>query len=117
MDTEKDCSLDTLLNLDGEIFPMNNGCWVKFEAKATPRSKEMPHGVKYSLTLHDRLNNRVVGFDNAHAVQPKKLKGFSGRKITWDHAHRLNKIESYYFKSASQLLEDFWKAVDQYLEG
>jgi len=117
MNIKKDCSLDTLLDLNGEIFPMNNGCWVKFEVKSTLPSKEAPHGVKYSLTLHDRMNNRVVGFDNAHAVKPKKQKGFSGRKITWDHRHRLNKVEPYTFKTAGQLLEDFWNAVDQYLEG
>jgi hypothetical protein len=117
MTKEKDSSLAALPNLDDEIFPMNNGCWVKFEAKATPPSKEMPHGIKYSLTLHDRMNNRVVGFDNAHAVTPRKRKGFSGRKITWDHVHRLQKIESYSFESVGQLLEDFWKAVDEYLKG
>ena len=117
MSFEKDNSLDALLNLDGEIFPMDNGCWVKSEAKAIAPSKEVPHGIKYSLTLHDRMNSRVVGFDNAHAVKLKKQKGFSGRKITWDHLHRLEKIESYTFKSAGQLLEDFWKAVDEYFEG
>jgi hypothetical protein len=117
MSTEKDCSLDALLNLDGEIFPMDNGCWVKFEAKPVQIGKEVPHGVKYSLTLHDRMNNRVVGLDNAHAVKSKKQKGFSGRKITWDHMHRLNKVESYTFETAGQLLEDFWQAVDYYLEG
>jgi len=117
MNIKKDRSLDTLLDLDGEIFPMDNGCWVKFEAKAVMPSKEVPHGIKYSLTLHDRINNRVVGFDNAHAVKSKKQKGFSGRKIIWDHAHRLSKIESYNFKTTGQLIEDFWKAVDQYLEG
>jgi len=117
MHTEKDSSLDTLLNLDGEIFPMNNGCWVKFEAKTAPSTRGVPHGIRYSLTLHDRMNNRVVGFDNAHAVTPKRQKGFAGRKITWDHVHRLEKIEAYTFESAGQLLEDFWKAVDAYLEG
>ena len=117
MDPEKDCSLDALLDLDGEIFPMNNGYWVKFEAKAMQPNKGAPHGIRYSLTLHDRNNNRVVGFDNAHAVKPRRQKGFSGRKLTWDHAHRLNKVEPYTFQSAGQLLEDFWKAVDQYLEG
>jgi len=117
MISEKDYSLDTLLDLDGEIFPMNNGCWVKFEAKALPPSKGTPHGIRYSLTLHDRNNSRVVGFDNAHAVKPRKKRGFSGRKVTWDHTHRLNKVRPYTFESAGQLLEDFWKAVDQYLRG
>jgi len=46
-----------------------------------------------------------------------RKKGFAGRKITWDHKHNLDKIESYTFESAGQLLEDFWAAVDQYMEG
>jgi hypothetical protein len=117
MTAEKDCSLDTLLDLDGEIFPMDNGCWAKFEIKPIPPSKTAPHGIKYSLTLHDRNNNRVIGFDNAHAVKPRKQKGFSGRKVTWDHTHRLDRVNQYNFQSAGQLLEDFWKAVDQYLKG
>ena len=100
-----------------KFFPWITVVGWKFEAKAIAPSKEVPHGIKYSLTLHDRMNSRVVGFDNAHAVKLKKQKGFSGRKITWDHLHRLEKIESYTFKSAGQLLEDFWKAVDEYFEG
>jgi hypothetical protein len=56
-------------------------------------------------------------FDNAHAVKPRKQKGFSGRKVTWDHTHRLDRVKQYNFRSADQLLEDFWKAVDQYLKG
>lgn len=47
-------SLENLLNLDGEIFPMDNGYWVKFEAKRVQASTSIPHGVRYSLTLHDK---------------------------------------------------------------
>jgi len=31
-------------------------------------SKERPHGLHYSLTLHNEDSERVLGFDNAHAV-------------------------------------------------
>ncbi|GAB6096428.1 hypothetical protein JCM14469_26810 [Desulfatiferula olefinivorans] len=117
MDTGKDGSLDTLLDLNGEIFPMDNGYWVKFSAKPTEPNPHIPHGIRYSLTLHDRYNNRVVGFDNAHAVKPTRKKGFTGRKVTWDHTHHMDKVEPYAFESAGQLLEDFWAAVDQYMEG
>ncbi len=48
--------LETLLNLDGEIFPMENGCWTKFEAYQVEPSKQLPHGISYSLTFHDRNN-------------------------------------------------------------
>jgi hypothetical protein len=30
--SKEDAALETLLDLDGEIFPMDNGYWTKFEA-------------------------------------------------------------------------------------
>ena len=107
--------LDTLLDLDGEIFIMDSGYWVKIEAKNVSPSPSVPHGVRYSLTLHDRNNVRVVGFDNAHTIKSKRRKRFSGRKVTWDHKHHMDKVKSCEFESAGQLLDDFWKAVNKYL--
>ena len=49
-------TLDTLLDLDGEIFPMDNGYWTKFEASRVIPTPQIPHGIRYSLTLHDRNN-------------------------------------------------------------
>jgi len=69
-------SLETLLDLDGEIFPMDNGFWVKFSAKTIHPDQHAPHGIKYSLTLHSRSNIRVIGFDNAHAVKTSRMLGF-----------------------------------------
>ena len=106
--------LEYLLNLDGEIFPMDNGYWTKIEARRVPVSKQMPQGIRYSLTLHDRNNTRVIGYDNAHATKPPRKK-FGAVKTTWDHAHRMNKVEPYEFESAEQLLEDFWNGVDKIL--
>lgn len=48
--------LDNLLNLHGEVFPMDNGYWVKFEAYQVEPIRSIPHGVKYSLTLHNSRN-------------------------------------------------------------
>jgi hypothetical protein len=45
--------LDYLLDLDGEIFPMDNGYWTKFDVKAVEPNENIPHGIKYSLTLHN----------------------------------------------------------------
>ena len=109
-----DESLVTLLNLNGEIFPMNNGYWTKFEACRVNPDEHIPHGVRYSLTLHDRSNRRLLGFDNAHAMKPLR-KRYSARKVTWDHKHKTEKISSYEYESASQLLEDFWLEVEQML--
>jgi hypothetical protein len=112
--SERDVELETLLDLNGEIFPMDNGYWTKFEAVRVPKTPQRPHGIRYSLTLHDPKNIRVLGFDNAHAHKPQR-KRYRARKITWDHKHRMEKVESYEFHSASQLLQDFWKSVEELL--
>ena len=106
--------LENLLNLDGEVFPMDSGYWIKFEAKRVDVSIGIPHGIKYSLTLHDKLNRRVVGYDNAHSFKPKQKYG--AKKETYDHIHKKMDIVSYEFESPTQLLEDFWKSVDYYME-
>jgi hypothetical protein len=110
--SREDTSLQTLLDLDGEIFPMDNGYWTKFEAYEVKPTKQMPHGIKYCLTLHDRNNTRILGFDNAHHHKPKR-KRYGARKVAWDHKHKSEKVYHYEFESASQLMEDFWKAVDE----
>ena len=106
--------LENLLNLHGEVFPMDNGCWIKFEAYQVELSKAVPHGVRYSLTLHDKNNHRVIGYDNAHSF--KSSKKYSTRKESYDHIHKQIDIVAYEFESAEQLLEDFWKSVDYYME-
>ena len=73
-----DTELETLLQLDGEVFPMDNGFWVKFKVYPTPKNKHIPHGIKYSLTLHDKYNRRIVGYDNAHGINHPKRKNFLG---------------------------------------
>ena len=94
---------------------MDNGYWTKIEAWETSETKQVPRGIRYSLTLHDSHNHRVLGYDNAHTIKPKG-KRFASIKITRDHIHRQNKVEPYEFDSADQLLEDFWNEVDNYLK-
>lgn len=106
--------LEFLLNLDGEVFPMDNGFWVKFEAKQVAVSSEIPHGIKYSFTLHDKLNKRVIGYDNAHSF--KSNQKYGAKKQTWDHIHKQMDIVAYEFETAAQLLQDFWDSVDHYME-
>jgi len=66
--------------------------------------------------LHDRHGERIMGFDNAHAVKSRKKGTHQGRK-TYDHRHRHSKDEgiSYEFVNAYQLLQDFWSEVDKTL--
>ena len=106
--------LENLLMLDGEIFPMDNGYWVKFEAKRVKPSREVPHGIRYSLTLHDKRNQRVIGYDNAHSFRPRKGK-HGAKKETWDHIHKKMETFPYEFESALQLIEDFWNSVELYI--
>ena len=63
--------LENLLNLNGEIYPLENGHWIKFEAYRVEPSPQIPHGISYSLTFHNKHNRRVIGFDNAHGIKPK----------------------------------------------
>jgi len=65
-----DRTIDTLLDLDGLVLVIDPAGkhWVKFTARRVPLSSARPHGIAYSLTLHDEEGNRLVGFDNAHAV-------------------------------------------------
>jgi len=106
--------LEYLLNLDGEVFYLDNGYWVKFEAKKIEPSEHIPHGIKYSLTLHNKKNERVIGYDNAHSF--KSSKKYGAKKQTYDHIHKQMKIVAYEFSSASQLIEDFWNSVEHYME-
>ena len=80
-------------------------------------SDEIPHGIRYSLTLHDRHGRRILGYDNAHATKPAK-KGFAGRRLEYDHRHRHAKDKGvpYTFESAYQLLADFFCEVDRVLK-
>ena len=106
--------IENLLNLNGETFPMDNDYWVKFEAIRVNASVKIPHGVRYSLTLHNRHNQRVIGYDNAHSFKSKKKYG--AKKETYDHIHKKMDTVAYEFESASQLMEDFWKSAEHYME-
>ncbi len=35
-------------------------------------SAEVPHEIRYALTLHEPYGKRILGYDNAHAVKPPK---------------------------------------------
>jgi hypothetical protein len=104
-----DHALEALIDLNGYIAELGEGYWVKFEARIVDQDADKPHGIKYSLTLHDSLGNRILGYDNAHSIPGKpSIK-------THDHMHKGNKIVRYAYKDAAQLLEDFWQDVDRIL--
>lgn len=107
-----DPGLENLLSLDGTEYTEENGYWYKIEASRVEPTKERPHGIRYNLTFHDNCNQRILGFDNAHAVKTKN--GFAGTIRSYDHVHRSIKDKGvpYQFKNAQQLLSDFLREVD-----
>ena len=109
--------LDALLDLDGQVYVVDPGSnhWVKFSVKRVATSRERPHGLSYSLTLHAEDGKRLVGFDNAHQVRTSNRPGARLRK-QHDHKHRLRSIRPYKYRDAAALLSDFWAEVDAVLE-
>jgi len=106
----------TLLDLHQEVIDQDDGYWVKIEAWEVPVSDAVPHGIRYSLTLHNPKGLRILGYDNAHGV--KLRSGYSGINLTYDHKHRSARDAGirYEFKDAHQLLCDFFADVDKTLK-
>lgn len=113
----RDKGLDILLSLNG-IYRDKGGYWHKIEVSLTKPTVERPHGISYCLTLHDRSNKRIFGIDNAHAPKTQR-KGYRGRIMEYDHIHKSSKDTGtpYSFKNAEQLLTDFYKRVNEIVEG
>jgi hypothetical protein len=113
----QDSGIRNLLDLAGHVLDQEDGYWIKIEAWEVPASADIPHGIRYSLTLHAPSGKRLLGYDNAHAVKTKKGR-YSGRRLPFDHRHRSasDKGVAYTFKSADQMLADFFKEVDKVLK-
>jgi len=110
--------IDVLIDLHDQIIDQDDGYWVKIEAWRVPATQEIPHGIHYSLTLHEPYGKRILGYDNAHAVKlPKKFK-YAGQRLAYDHRHRhvSDKGVPYDFQDAQQLLVDFFEEVDRVLQ-
>ncbi len=114
---KRDPNLDTLLELNGQIMAIDGEgkYWVKFEVDQIEPSPTRPHGLRYSLSLHDENNERLVGFDNAHAVRTSKGPG-GGQREEHDHKHRFRTIQPYDYEDAATLLADFWAEVESVLD-
>jgi len=117
MTKKRDHSLELLLDLDGLNFAQEGGYWIKYEVSAVEKTTERPHGIKYSLTLHDPQGKRMFGIDNAH--RPKKRRGPAARSTrpkAADHMHRGGRECAYKFEGAETLLVDFNKGVNAALK-
>jgi len=115
MSRKKDRTQEYLLDLNGIRYVVDDvlGLWVKFEAKKVP-TKDRNHGMRYSLNLHDRTNQRIMRFDNAHAIEYDG-KRYVAPKRTYDHWHFDDKDKGrpYAYETADKLLVDFWIEVDK----
>jgi hypothetical protein len=112
-----DYELETLLSL-GASFEHRNGYRVEFSIRRTKPTPHRPHGIRYRLVLfHASDRKALVRFDNAHAPPAQKGR-FRKQPIAHDHWHAYPKDRGrpYFYRSALQLLEDFWSAVDAVID-
>jgi hypothetical protein len=109
-------TLEFLLGFDGRIHHFEKGYWLKFEIKRVEPTPERPHGLRYAFTLHDPDGNRLLGFDNAHGVEPLGSR-FRQPNVEHDHWHRTEDDSGrpYVFTSAVQFLTDFFAEVQRVL--
>jgi hypothetical protein len=109
-------ALEFLLAFNGRIHILDQGYWLKFEISRVEPTPNRPHGVRYSLTLHDPEGERLLGFDNAHAA-PRRGAQYKAAPIEYDHWHRTSDDPGrpYAFTTVDQLLADFEAEVDRIL--
>jgi hypothetical protein len=107
----RDHTLDVLLDLDGQVLVVDpdGGHWVRSVVTRVEATPEKPHGLDYSLTLHEPDGERLVGFGSAHPVGRQRRGG------PQDHGHRLRTVKPYDYQDAATLLADFWASVDEVL--
>jgi Family of unknown function (DUF6516) len=89
-----DSGLANLLELNDSVLDQGDGYWIKTVAWQVAPSVDMPHGIRYSLTLHAPLGQRIMGYDNAHGVKPASKFKYAGQRL-----HKAGKgveYESYY---------------------
>jgi hypothetical protein len=112
-----DHTLEFLLAFDGRIHHLEKGYWIKFDIKRIEPSRNRPHGLSYSFTLHAPDGTRLLGFDNAHEVAVVGSR-FKRRSQVSDHWHRSEGDvgRPYEFRDAETLLEDFFNEVERILQ-
>lgn len=113
----EDPGIETLLDLHDQVIDQGDGYWIKISVHRVDMTEEIAHGIRYSLTLHEPNGKRILGYDNAHAVKPRKRFKYAGRILAYDHKHRhvSDKGVPYEFQDAHQLLTDFFSDVDRVL--
>jgi hypothetical protein len=114
-DAPRDHGLELLLAYDGRVEHLPGGYALRFVIRREEPTAARPHGLRYSFTLHDPSNRRILGFDNAHGVKP--LGRNTRRLSAHDHWHRdaADTGRPYAFVDAATLLEDFYREAERML--
>jgi hypothetical protein len=102
-----DEAMRRLLDFDHRQYWLSNGWSIRFRIAEVAPTEGRPHGIKYAFTLHDVDRIRLLGFDNAHGIP---------RVQAYDHRHRFRRtadLVPYDFRSADELICDFFDAVQQ----
>ena len=105
----RDHDLEVLLSLDGFEFQFARGYRVKIAARQVETTSARPHGVRYSLTLHDPDGRRIYGIDNAHR------SGAGRPEFDHRHVYGFRRIAPYVYRGPIRLLEDFYREVERVL--
>ena len=114
MSKKKDYGIDSLFVLNGDRYFIDDKGEFEaiFKVSKVTESPKIPHGIKYTLLLLNAKGERVVCFDNAHAVNKGSGPGKT-RSKQYDHIHIGDRVIPYEFKDAFTLLKDFWNEVDK----
>ena len=112
----REYTLEFLLDFDGRRHWYEGGYSVRFEIRRVKATRDRPHGLRYSFTLHSPDGRRIVGFDNAHALPAKRSRS-KRRPVVADHWHRTQADlgRPYPFTSAEKLIDDFFDEVERVL--
>ena len=59
-----DYGLESLLAMDGVVFVLDHGHWIKIEARVVVSNRHVPHGVRCSRTLHEVFEYQFESAEN-----------------------------------------------------
>ena len=109
---------DYILDLHRQKIAYDNGYWVTMRVTRVPPDEGRPHGLQYSLTLHDDNDDRVLGYDNSHSVEVATGPGRKARRPRpFDHIDRKGmRSVPYEFTTPYQLVADFFADVEEVLK-
>lgn len=82
-----------------EKVEFQDGTVAEVKLWEVPKTKEKPHGYKYSL-VYIIEGKRVIGYDNSEGKR--------------DHRHYGEHEEGYTFTTVRELIKDFFKDVNDY---